>query len=309
MSMASTAFLSQSVAPRTGMRKILCGQASLRLDECGFVVSGGVWRTRARFTALQYNLCREFRTTSKRLSVNCSAAGASSAGDQAGDNESPYQVLGVSPFEKFDAIKAVYTRRYKDAEKRGDEAAMARFERAYDKLLMAQLTNRKKGRTFGDFEVSKEIKYADKRVIFPWGPKIAKSEKNDVLINLAASAFIAIWIIVTQVAEWKPLQFLMFGYVFRIFLKLKEYEPPTSVWSEEDEETGSKRRQKNGMRLLRTLALVLSCVTIASLAFTGILNAYELAGAFIPRKLLESQELFVTVGTSVLLFLTGSFLR
>ncbi|KAL3700658.1 hypothetical protein R1sor_018680 [Riccia sorocarpa] len=308
MSMASTASVPQYVAARSGMLRSFNGQASLKLGECGLVATCGAWR-RVRFTALQNSRLREFRTTSRRLSVNCSAAGASSAGDQSTEDESPYQVLGVSPFEQFDAIKAVYNRRYKDAEKRGDEAAMARFERAYDKLLMAQLTNRKKGRTFGDFEVSKEIRYADKRVLFPWGPKIAPSSKNDVLINLAASAVIAIWITVTQVAEWKPLQFLMFGYVFRIFLKLKEYEPPTSVWSEEDEDSNSKRRQKNGMRLLRTLALVLSCVAIASLAFTGILNGYELAGAFIPRKLLHSQELFVTVGSSILLFFTGSYLR
>ncbi|KAG6547381.1 hypothetical protein Mapa_010829 [Marchantia paleacea] len=303
MSMASSALLPQGLAPCAQFQHLSCGQASLAVH------GGGLRTSQPGFSSLHCNFRREGRIASRRLSVSCSAAGASSAGSQPEEDESPYQVLGVTPFEKFDAIKAVYTRRHRDAERRGDEASMARFEKAYDKLLMAQLSNRKKGRTFGDFEVSKEIKYADKRVLFPWGPKIAKSPKNDVLINLGGSACIALWIIITQVAEWKPLQFLIFGYAFRLFLKLKEYEPPTSVWSEEDEDADSKRRQKNGKRLLRTLALVFSCVAIASLAFTGILNAYELAGAFIPRELMNSQELFVTVVSSVLLFFTGSFLR
>lgn len=33
------------------------------------------------------------------------------------------QVLGVSPIEGFDMIKAAYTKKRKDAERRGDEAA------------------------------------------------------------------------------------------------------------------------------------------------------------------------------------------
>lgn len=37
----------------------------------------------------------------------------------------PVQILGVSPIEGFDMVKAAYTRRRKDAEKRGDEAYVA----------------------------------------------------------------------------------------------------------------------------------------------------------------------------------------
>lgn len=35
------------------------------------------------------------------------------------------KVLGVSPVEGFDMIKAAYTRKRKEAEKRGDEATAA----------------------------------------------------------------------------------------------------------------------------------------------------------------------------------------
>ncbi|KAK7382383.1 hypothetical protein VNO80_01234 [Phaseolus coccineus] len=61
------------------------------------------------------------------------------------------------------------------------------LEKAYDKLMMAQLTNRKKGITFGSCKVSKEIKYADKQPILPWGPRFTKSNQNDTRINLAIS--------------------------------------------------------------------------------------------------------------------------
>ncbi|KAH9315318.1 hypothetical protein KI387_023945, partial [Taxus chinensis] len=79
-------------------------------------------------------------------------------------------VLGVSPLEKFEKIKASYTRKSKDAERRGDEAAMAQLERAYDKIMMAQLSNRKQGMTFGSVKVSKDIRYADKQPVIPWAP-------------------------------------------------------------------------------------------------------------------------------------------
>ena len=36
------------------------------------------------------------------------------------------------------------------------------------------------------------------------------------------------WILIKRNAEWKPLQFLAFAYVYRIFEKLKAFEPPVS---------------------------------------------------------------------------------
>lgn len=158
-------------------------------------------------------------------------------------------------------------------------------------------------------QVSKEIKYADKRAWFPWGPKAAVSSRNDILINLAGSAVIAIWMYVVQVADWKPLQFLLFGYAWRIFMKLETVEPPASSFAEEDDDRNAKRRQKNGKRLLRTLAFVFGAVAITSLAFTGILNGYELLGLYIPRAVINSQELFVTIASSVLLFFAGSYFQ
>lgn len=36
------------------------------------------------------------------------------------------------------------------------------------------------------------------------------------------------WIAVTQSAEYKPLQFLAFAFVYRLFEKLKSFESPKS---------------------------------------------------------------------------------
>jgi hypothetical protein len=248
--------------------------------------------------------------------VRCSAAGMSpSAGGER--EESPYIVLGVSALEKFEAVKGTYNRKRKDAEKRGDDAAVERLDKAYDKLMMMQLSNRKQGLAFGgQFAVSKEIRYADKRSWIPWGPKKAVSERREVLINLAISALCSAWIVaVGGQADWKPLQFLIFGYIFRVFTKLGEFEPPPApVLEEEGEEGGGSRedagrRLRNGKRLLRTLGLVFSCVALASLAYTGTLNAYELAVQYVPRALMGAQEVFVTGVTAVALFIVASFYR
>ncbi|KAH1259486.1 hypothetical protein GmHk_03G008936 [Glycine max] len=216
-------------------------------------------------------------------------AAASAAGSSNPDGEfNPYEVLGVSPIEKFDMVKAAYAKKKKEAEMNGDEATASRLEKAYDKLMMAQLSNRKKGVTFGSFKVSKEIKYADKLPVIPWGPRLTKSSQNDMRINLAISAVFTAWILVKRSAEYKPLQFLAFAFVYRLFEKLKASESPvTPKYNEEGEDTGEGLRM--GKRLLRSLALVFGCVAISSLAYTFILNIIEFAGGFIPTLLYNSQ--------------------
>ncbi|RRT41564.1 hypothetical protein B296_00028950, partial [Ensete ventricosum] len=70
------------------------------------------------------------------------------------------------------------------------------LEKAYDRIMMSQLQSRKKGLAFGSFKVvSKDIKYADKQPIVPWGPSLllshcrySKSSVKDMRINMALSA-------------------------------------------------------------------------------------------------------------------------
>ncbi|KAJ6762972.1 hypothetical protein OIU79_023674 [Salix purpurea] len=168
-------------------------------------------------------------------------ASASAAG---GSNDlNPYEVLGVNPIEGFDMVKAAYAKKRKEAQIEGDEVAAAQLEKAYDKLMMAQLSNRKKGVTYGSFKVSKDIKYADKQPIVPWGPRFSKSSENDMRINLAISAAFTAWILIKRSAEYKPLQFLAFAFVYRIFEKLKAFEPPVSpTYTEEGEDEGRTLR-------------------------------------------------------------------
>ncbi|XP_057962553.1 protein CHLOROPLAST J-LIKE DOMAIN 1, chloroplastic isoform X2 [Malania oleifera] len=242
---------------------------------------------------------------SKRLVLAAaSAAGSSSSGSDL----NPYSVLGVSPIEGFDAIKSAYTRKRKDAERRGDEAAAAQLEKAYDQVMMAQLTNRKKGVTFGSFKVSKDIKFADKQPIVPWGPRFTKSTEKDMRINLAISAVFTTWVVIKRNAEWKPLQFLGFVFVYRIFEKLKAFEPSVSPTLTEDGEDEG-RTLRMGKRLLRSLALVFGCIAMSSLAYTGILNFIEFVGGYIPAFLYNNQELLITASSAVMLYIMTSYYR
>lgn len=249
---------------------------------------------------------RRFSFPKNRI-VICAASSA--AGSSNPDSDlNPYEVLGVSPVEGFEKAKQVYTRKRKEADKRGDEATAALLEKAYDKLMMAQLMNRKKGVTYGSFKVSKDVKYADKQPIVSWGPRFSKSTVQDTHINMAISAVFTAWIVIKRNAEYKPLQFLAFAFVYRIFEKLKAFEPPVSpTFTEEGEDDG--RGLRMGKRLLRSLALVFGCIALSSLAYTGILNLIEYIGSYIPAVLYNNQELIVTTASAVSLYVMASYYR
>lgn len=205
-------------------------------------------------------------------------------------------------------MKAAYTRRRKDAERRGDEEFVAQLESAYDEIMMMQLSNRKKGVSFGSVQVSKDIKYADKQPIVPWGPRFSKSSTRDIQINMFISAAFTVWSFVQRNAEWKPLQFLAFIYFYRIFEKLKSVEPDVSpALNEFGEDEG--RALRMGKRLLRSIPLVFGCIAVSSLGFTGLLNLIEFLGHYIPVFLYNNQELFVTTTSAALLFVMASYYR
>ncbi|XP_044469354.1 uncharacterized protein LOC123198674 [Mangifera indica] len=262
---------------------------------------------KAPISRFSFSLVRFPRTISWNRRMICAAA--STAGSSNSDSElNPYEVLGVSPIAGFEMVKAAYAKKRKEAEKNNDEATAARLEKAYDKLMMEQLTKRKKGVTFGSFKVSKEIKYADKQPIVPWGPRYSKSDDKDMRINLAITAAFTAWIAIKRHAEYKPLQFLAFAFVYRIFEKLKKFEPAVSpTFTEEGEDDG--RAVRMGKRILRSLGLVFGCIAVASLAFTGILNFIESTNGFIPAFLYNNQELIVTASSAVMLYIMASFYR
>lgn len=239
------------------------------------------------------------------------AATSAAGGSHLGSDDNPYEVLGISSIAGFDKIKMAYSKKRKEAERRGDEEALAQLERAYDRVMMSQLSNRKKGLTFGSFQVSKDIKYADKEPIVPWGPRFSRSSVKDIRINLAISAVFTIWIWIQQHADWKPLQFVAFAFVYRIFEKLKASEPASSSVVTEDGEVyeDEGRMVRMGKRLFRSLGLVFGCIAVASLGFTGILNLIEFSGQYIPLFIFNHQELIVTTATSVLLYFLASYYR
>ncbi|KAJ0078911.1 hypothetical protein Patl1_23182 [Pistacia atlantica] len=234
------------------------------------------------------------------------------AGSSNSDSElNPYEVLGVSPIEGFEKVKAAYAKKHKEAERNNDEATAARLEKAYDKLMMEQLSETMTDMVFNSFisgRVSKEVKYADKQPIVPWGPRYSKSDEKDMRINLAISAAFMAWIAIKRYAEYKPLQFLAFAFVYRIFEKLKKFEPAVSpTVTEEGEDDG--RALRMGKRILRSLGLVFGCIAVSSLAFTGILNFIEYSNGFIPVFLYNNQELIITASSAVMLYIMASYYR
>ncbi|XP_042428640.1 uncharacterized protein LOC122015692 [Zingiber officinale] len=249
---------------------------------------------------------RFFRKPMSKLVV-CMAS-STSGSTYGSSDENPYEVIGVSSIEGFDTIKVAYTRKRKDAEKKGDEAYVAKLEKAYDRIMMSQLQNRKQGLTFGSFKVSKDIKYADKQPIVPWGPRYSKSTVKDMRINIAISAVFSIWALIQQNAEWKPLQFLAFVFFYRIFEKLKGFEPTVSpTLNEYGEDEGKGLRM--GKRILRSLLLVFGCIAMSSLGYTGLLNLIEFFGRSIPLFIYNNQESFVTLTTAITLYIMASYYR
>jgi len=246
----------------------------------------------------------------RRRGVVVVAADAAMAagGADFSDEESSYEILGITPLDSFDNMKLAYKRKRKDAEETGDDDYLAKLEKAYDTVMMQQLQYRKKGVTYGSVEVSKDIKYADNQPIVPWGPRPSKSAVKDVRINMAISAAIVVWIAIIGNADWKPLQFLCFGFFYRILQKLRNTEPAiTPIYNEYGEVEG--RRVRMAKRVFRALGLIFGCVFAASLGYTTALNLIEFSWQHTPRIVYYYQELIVTAAASVLLCLTASYYR
>ncbi|CAI5472273.1 unnamed protein product [Closterium sp. Yama58-4] len=224
--------------------------------------------------------CRSRSSVSRshglRITCNAASPGAQPA-------EDPYQVLGVRPLDSFDAIKMAHRKKLRDAEGKGDEAEIERIDRAYDAIMMRQLTMRKQGVTFGSLEVSKDIKFADQTDFLPWRPRYEKADNKSILINAAVSAVMAVWMVGAQSTDWKILQFLLSFYIFQLFMKLDPFYPQNT-------EEGEKRWQRNGRRLTRAMGLVFGVIALASLVHTLVIKAYSLAGMYVPRALYTFQE-------------------
>ncbi|PWZ17512.1 hypothetical protein Zm00014a_031078 [Zea mays] len=245
----------------------------------------------------------------RRGAVVVAADAAAAAGSaEFGDEENPYELLGIRPLDSFDHMKMAYKKKRKDAEETGDDEFLAKLDRAYDTVMMQQLQYRKKGVTYGSVQVSKDIKYADNQPVVPWGPRFSRSTMKDMRINMAVSAAFVVWIAIMGNADWKPLQFLCFAFFYRILQKLRATEPPiTPIYNEYGEVEG--RGIRMAKRVVRALGLIFGCVFAASLGYTAAINLIELSMQYTPRLVYYYQELIVTAATSVLLCITASYYR
>ncbi|KAF8723090.1 hypothetical protein HU200_022242 [Digitaria exilis] len=192
---------------------------------------------------------------------------ASAAGSQqfsVGENENPYEDLGISSLDGFDQVKIAYKRKRKDADSSCNWEYLVKLERAYDMVMMDHLLNRKKGVAYGSIQVSKDIRFADYQPIVPWGPRYSRSTVKDLQINMAISAAFIMCISTLGHADWKPLQFLCFAYFYRILEKLKSTESPIApIYIEYGEVEG--RGVHMAKRVLRSLGLVIRSILAATL--------------------------------------------
>ncbi|CAN6282763.1 unnamed protein product [Urochloa humidicola] len=240
------------------------------------------------------------------VAAAASATGSSHFG--AGENENPYEILGISPLDGFDQVKIAYKRKRKDAENSCDQEYLVKLERAYDMLMMNQLLNRKKGVTYGSIQVSKDIRYADYQPIVPWGPRYSRSTVTDLRINMATSTAFIMCISTLGHADWKPLQFLCFAYFYRILEKLKATEPAIApIYNEYGEVEG--RGVHMAKRVLRSLGLVLGSILAVPMGYTGLVIFSQFLGQYIPTVVCNFQELIVTTASSVLLCILASYYR
>lgn len=245
----------------------------------------------------------------RRGAVVVAADAAAAAGSaEFGDEENPYELLGIRPLDSFDHMKMAYKKKRKDAEETGDDEFLAKLDKAYDTVMMQQLQYRKKGVTYGSVQVSKDIKYADNQPMVPWGPRFSRSTVKDMRINMAISAAFVVWIAIMGNADWKPLQFLCFAFFYRILQKLRATEPAiTPIYNEYGEVEG--RGIRMAKRVVRALGLIFGCVFTASLGYTAAINLIELSMQYTPRIVYYYQELIVTAAASVLLYITASYYR
>ncbi|KAJ1295175.1 hypothetical protein BS78_01G203900 [Paspalum vaginatum] len=236
--------------------------------------------------------------------VAASAAGSPQFG--AGENENPYEILGISPLDEFDQVKVAYKRRRKDVESCCDREYLLKLDRAYDMVMMDQLLKRKKGEAYELIQVSKDIRYADYQPVIPWGPRYSRSTLKDLRINMAISVAFIMCISTLGHADWKPLQFLCFAYFYRILEKQKATEPAiTPIYNEYGAVEGQGIHMAK--RVLRSVGLVLGSILAASLGYTGLAIFSQLLGQYIPSVVYNFQELIVTTASAVLLCILASY--
>ncbi|GAQ79197.1 DnaJ domain containing protein [Klebsormidium nitens] len=229
-------------------------------------------------------------SATRRGSVQCSVAGAAPGG--AAEEEDPYAVLGVSRLASSDDIMSARRRRVKDAERRGDTAAQERLEKAYDSIMYGQLNKRASGIAFGNVEVSKDIKYADRQPLTPkWWPKKAPVDRKNTLINAAVAGILIISTAGMKYPNADKLPLVLVAMILRLYFKLGEFYP----YEEEDREEKANARNQ---LLLRVLGLSFGTFGVA-----GLLSSLAASALAFPPAIVVNTVVVATV------FYVVSFLR
>lgn len=227
---------------------------------------------------------------SRRQKPFVRAAYASGAG------EDPYKILELPRSADSTAILRAYRNKLREA--KGNENATARIENAHSQIMMSSLSTRLQGKS----DVGKEILYADRAKIFPWRPRVYPANRKLLMYSAIAQAlFLAYGVFNPSLTL--PIVYGAMGGAVGQLLKQNEINPPPPPGAE----AGAGGGMKNVLRgfFLAFLATSLGCLFTFTIP-DGIASA---TGRVLPFWFYQNQNTLLTLGTTVLNFLSVAFFR
>uniref|UniRef100_A0A7S0RGG1 J domain-containing protein n=1 Tax=Pyramimonas obovata TaxID=1411642 RepID=A0A7S0RGG1_9CHLO len=222
------------------------------------------------------------------------------------DAADPYAVLEVLPTTPSDRVMAAYNKLTRTAKADGDDAALAKYEAAYNSILMMDMKKRMSGQNLS--QETSDLKYADKRNLIqeyaPWRPRYTLAEKKDLMINGIMFAVLWTWSIFHPDPRVSPMTLGTFAFFFRILFKLHKLFP-----SPENRENPEKAKQDQE-KFVRAAGLCFGFLTVGviSVAFVPTFLA-QITHTALPAWILTKQDLLINLVSTGLLTVCACFLR
>jgi DNA polymerase delta subunit 1 len=213
--------------------------------------------------------------------------------------DDPYQALGLSPGANSEAVQRSYRRAKNDA--KGDKSRIEKIEAAHTRIMMSGLSQRMKGG--GD--VSKEVKYADRAVYFPWRPRKFVAEARFIQIVGAIQLLLAAWALLSSVsAGTQPLvASALAGVVANVYKQNMIFPAPQS--------SGSENKNQTFKNLGRGALLTLMATFLGAFLFFTVPDFLKntITRSPMPTWFYQSETTLLCVGATLFNFVFSAFLR
>lgn len=251
----------------------------------------------ARFASRGTVLGRRVGVASRRSKMIVHASDASA---------DVYTVLGVSPTTPSDRIMAAYNKLTRAAKSIGDSESVAKYEAAYNAVLMENMKKRLSG-NMKEEDIS-GAKFADQRNFIqsnaPWRPRYTLAEKKDLMINGVMWATLWTWSIFHPDPRVSPMTMGSFAFFFRILFKQHKLFP-----SSDNRENPEKAKQDHE-KFVRAAGLSFGflSVGIIMVAFVPTFLA-QITRTALPAWILTRQDLLINLVSTGLLTVCACFYR